>query len=187
MKECMHHTDGRTKRRKAFRLATWIRRDSQNSRRSHTQAAARRPGYERPQELLRGLGLLNGDAVLNAAVVLFIRPERVLPSYPQCQLKLARFRGIDKTEFIDNRQEYGNAFDLLQRAQRFLRDHLPVAGRVLPDLFERVDDPLYPPAALARGGSQCHMPPGLLHSRRLREHRDIRRPAGDIEFGDTAV
>ena len=69
-----------------------------------------------------------------------------------------RFRGSDKTEFLDNRQEHGNAFDLLMRGQRFLRDHLPVAGRVVPNLFERIDDPLYPPAALreALANALCH-------------------------------
>ncbi|MHB9038896.1 MAG: ATP-binding protein [Armatimonadota bacterium] len=71
---------------------------------------------------------------------------------------MARFRGVDKTEFIDNRLEHGNAFDLFQRAQRFFRDHLPVAGRIVPGLFERVDDPLYPPAALreAVANALCH-------------------------------
>lgn len=71
---------------------------------------------------------------------------------------MARFRGNDPTEFIDNRQESENAFDLLRRAQRFLRDHLPVAGRVVPNLFERIDDPLYPPAALreALANALCH-------------------------------
>lgn len=52
----------------------------------------------------------------------------------------------------------GDTFQLLQRAQRFLRDHLPVAGRIVPDLFERLDDPLYPPAALreALANALCH-------------------------------
>ena len=82
----------------------------------------------------------------------------LLPNYPQCALRMARFRGSDKSEFLDNRQEIGNAFDLFQRAQRFVRDHLPVAGRVLPNVFERVDDPLYPPAALreAVANALCH-------------------------------
>ncbi|MCL4544312.1 MAG: AAA family ATPase, partial [Chloroflexi bacterium] len=49
-------------------------------------------------------------------------------------------------------------FDLLVRAQRFLRDHLPVAGRIVPHLFERQDDPLYPPEALreALANALCH-------------------------------
>lgn len=81
-----------------------------------------------------------------------------MPRYPQCLLRMARFRGNNITEFLDNRQEHGHAFDLLQRAQRFLRDHLPVAGRIVPNLFERVDDPLYPLAALreALANAFCH-------------------------------
>ena len=77
---------------------------------------------------------------------------------PQCLLRVARFRGIDRTEFIDNRQFHGNVFALLQRAERFLRDSLPVAGRVMPGLFERVDDPLYPLLALreALANAFCH-------------------------------
>lgn len=84
--------------------------------------------------------------------------DRLVPIFPQCLLKLARFRGLDKSEFLDNRQEYGHAFELLIRGQRFLRDHLPIAGRIVPGLFEREDDPLYPPEALreALANALCH-------------------------------
>jgi predicted HTH transcriptional regulator len=49
-------------------------------------------------------------------------------------------------------------FDPMSRAERFLRDNLPIAGRVLPNLFEREDDPLYPPVALreALANAFCH-------------------------------
>jgi len=116
------------------------------------------PATRNPTALLAGLNLLHEGHLLNAAVVLFGKANRLLPNYPQCLLRLARFRGHDKTEFVDNRQEVGNAFELLIRAQRFLRDHLPVAGRIVPTLFERVDDPLYPPAALreALANALCH-------------------------------
>jgi ATP-dependent DNA helicase RecG len=116
------------------------------------------PGTRDPAELLLGLHLIYDGQLLNAAVVLFGRPDRLFPQYPQCLLRMARFRGTDKTEFIDNRQEIGNIFQLLIRAQRFLRDNLPVAGRVVPNLFERVDDPLYPPEALreALANALCH-------------------------------
>lgn len=116
------------------------------------------PGTRDIRELLNGFGLGHGDDMLNAAVVLFGRTERLLPNYPQCALRLARFRGVDQSEFIDNRQVQGNGFTLFQAAQRFLREHLPVAGRVIPNVFERVDDPLYPTAALreALANALCH-------------------------------
>lgn len=116
------------------------------------------PGTRDPEALLRGLRLIRDGRLVNAAVVLFGRADWLFPGYPQCRMRMARFRGIDKTEFIDNRQEVGNAFELLIRAQRFLRDHLPVAGRIVPNLFERIDDPLYPPVALreALANALCH-------------------------------
>ena len=116
------------------------------------------PGTRRVEELLLGFGLLRDGVLINAAVVLFARPEALGSLYPQCTVRLARFRGRDMSEFVDGRQEMGNAFQLFQRAQRFLRDHLPVAGRVVPGLFERVDDPMYPPVALreAIANALCH-------------------------------
>lgn len=129
------------------------------------------PGTRDAHELLTGFGLIEDGRLLNAAVVLFARRDRLLPHYPQCMLRMARFRGVDKSEFIDNRQEQGNAFHIYQVAQRFLRDHLPVAGRVLPNVFERVDDPLFPTATLreAIANALCH--------------RDYAVPGGSISIG----
>ncbi len=78
--------------------------------------------------------------------------------YPQCLLRVARFRGITRTEFLDNRQFRGNAFELLRIAERFLIESLPIASRIEPGLFERVDEPLYPPEALreAVANAICH-------------------------------
>jgi ATP-dependent DNA helicase RecG len=116
------------------------------------------PGTSDPAEVLRGLGLMKEGQVLRAAVVLFGRAARIEAELPQGLLRVARFRGKDRTEFLDNRQFHGNAFDLLLKAERFLRENLPVAGRIQPNLFERVDDPLYPPLALreALANAFCH-------------------------------
>ena len=116
------------------------------------------PGTRDPLALLRGLNLTRGRVLLRAAVVLFGRSERLEGEYPQCMLRVAKFRGTDRTEFLDNRQFHGNAFDLLGRAERFFRENLPIAGRIEPGVFERVDDPLYPPPALreALANAICH-------------------------------
>lgn len=115
------------------------------------------------EELLVGFGLLRDGEPANAAFVLFGRGDRLLSLFPQCTLRMARFRGSDIEEFADSRQETGNAFELFAKAQQFLRDHLPVAGRILPGLFERVDDPLYPPIALreALANAFCHRDYGV--------------------------
>lgn len=116
------------------------------------------PGTRDIEALLTGFGVMRDGQLLNAAVALFGKQDRMLPYYPQCQLRMARFRGATKDEFEDNRQVYGHAFDLFSEAQRFLRQHLPVAGRIVPNLFERVDDPLYPLEALreALANAICH-------------------------------
>ena len=116
------------------------------------------PGTRDPAEMLRGFGLMKDGQILRAATVLFGRAERIEAELPQGLLRVARFRGKDKTEFLDNRQFHGNAFDLLLKAERFLRENLPVAGRIQPNVFERIDDPLYPPVALreALANAFCH-------------------------------
>lgn len=77
---------------------------------------------------------------------------------PQCLLRVARFRGIDRNEFLDNRQFRGNAFTILGHAERFLRDNLPISGRISQDSFTRLDEPLYPTMALreALANAICH-------------------------------
>jgi ATP-dependent DNA helicase RecG len=116
------------------------------------------PSTRDPLALLRGLGLVKDDGLLRSSIVLFARPDRVLPDFPQCRVRLAKFKGIDKTEFLDNRQYEGNAFELLRTTNEFMRQHLPVAGKVIPNLFERRDDPIYPPEALreALANAFCH-------------------------------
>ena len=111
-----------------------------------------------PTDLLRGLGLLRDGVLLRAAAVLFGSTERLEFEMPQCLLRVARFRGIDRMEFLDNRQFNGNAFTLLANAERFLRDTLPIAGRFEQDRFERIDEPLYPPLATreALANALCH-------------------------------
>ena len=91
-------------------------------------------------------------------MVLFGNPERIEFEMPQCLLRVARFKGVDRTEFLDNRQFHGNTFSLLRAAERFLRDSLPIAGRVEEDRFERIDEPLFPPLATreALANALCH-------------------------------
>ena len=81
-----------------------------------------------------------------------------LPDYPQRQLRLARFKGTDKSEFLDNRQPRGHAFALLDEAMTFLHRHLPISGRFEPGRLERIDELLFPTAALREAlvNALCH-------------------------------
>lgn len=109
-----------------------------------------------PTEVLRKLNLVSGNQILQAAVVAFAK--QVQPDYPQCGLRMARFKGVTKTEFMDQRQLSGHAFQLLEEADLFLKRHLPVRGRFEPGMMERKDEPLFPPLALREAlvNALCH-------------------------------
>lgn len=75
--------------------------------------------------ILGRLKLTQKGKVCNSAAVLF---GKDLTDYPQMLLRLARFRGIDKREFIDNKQIYGNIFELASESMNFFFKHLSLAG-----------------------------------------------------------
>ena len=116
------------------------------------------PGTSDVPELLRGLGLYRSGVLCRAGVVLFGKTARLEFEMPQCLLRVARFRGNDRSEFLDNRQFNGNTFVLLASAERFLRETLPIAGRFEAHRLERIDEPLYPPLAVreALANALCH-------------------------------
>ena len=134
------------------------------------------PGSREPEDLLRGLGLLREGVLFRATAVLFGNAERLEFEMPQCLLRVARFRGVDRSEFLDNRQFNGNAFTLLSHAERFLRDTLPIASRFETGRIQRIDEPLYPPLATreALANSLCHR--DYRTGRRIGGARDVRRP-----------
>jgi ATP-dependent DNA helicase RecG len=97
-------------------------------------------------DVLDRLKLRRDGRILQAAVVLF--GKEFLPDYPQCELRMARFRGTDKTEFLDQRHVREPAFKLLEEAQLFCQRHFPLPGKIVPGKLQRVDTPLIPPDAM---------------------------------------
>lgn len=100
----------------------------------------------RVNSALDRLGLRKDGQLLRAAVVLF--GKTFLPDYPQCELRMARFRGLDKAEFMDHRTVRGPAFRLLEEAQLFCQRHFPLPARIVPTQMKRVETQLIPPMAL---------------------------------------
>lgn len=86
--------------------------------------------------ILNRLKLTQNGAVRNSAAILF---GKDLTDYPQVLLRLARFRGVDKSEFIDNRQIYGNIFELTSGAMDFFLKHLSLSGTT-HNRLEREDE-----------------------------------------------
>lgn len=69
---------------------------------------------------------VNGEPT-NGAAMLF--SNNIYP-YDNFQLRLARFLGNDKLEFIDNQRAEGNFFDLLDAGMAFLFKHLNLSGKI---------------------------------------------------------
>jgi len=143
------------------------------------------------ESILRGLELIHNGKLLNAAVALYGKSDRLQPLYPQLEIRLARFRGKNRlADFADNRQYWGHAFSLLMRAESFLMDHVPIAGRVIPGKMIREDHPWYPPRATreAIANAICHrdykIPGGAVAVAMYDDHLEITNP-GTFHFGIT--
>jgi ATP-dependent DNA helicase RecG len=141
--------------------------------------------------ILRGLELIRKGKLLNAAIALYGKSDQLKVLYPQMGFRLARFRGKDRlADFADNRQYWGHAFSLLRRAESFLLDHVPIAGRVVPGKMVREDQPWYPPRATreALANALCHrdytVPGGAVAIAMYDDHLEITNP-GDLHFGIT--
>lgn len=104
--------------------------------------------------ILEKFGLLANGVLNNAAAVLFANREMI--DYPQCLLRLARFKGTDKMVFMDNQRIQGNLFKLLDVAMAFIFKHLSLSGTT--EGLEREEHLTIPYKAIREGviNSLCH-------------------------------
>jgi ATP-dependent DNA helicase RecG len=79
-------------------------------------------------DILNRFALVDNGNLKHAAAILFAKNE--MSDYFHCMIRLSRFRGIDKSEFIDNIQVRGNIFVLLDAAMSFVFKHLSLSGVV---------------------------------------------------------
>jgi len=99
------------------------------------------------EDMLKYLKLVKQEKLLNAAVVLYAKD--VEPDYPQCLIRMTRYRGLDKlSNFMDSKHIEGNTFKLLSEANYFTMRHLPVASFFETDSFTRIDKPALPVMAI---------------------------------------
>lgn len=77
--------------------------------------------------ILEKFDLLHDGKLNNAAAVLF---GRNLYDYPQCLLRMARFRGTSKEEFIDNQRQQGKHLRAIDAAMCVFFKHLSLSGKI---------------------------------------------------------
>ncbi len=96
-------------------------------------------------EILDKMKLSENGQLKNAAVALFTT-EDYAPI--QLHLRLARFKGTNKREFIDNRRSIGNIFHLYDEGMAFLFKHLNISGTFVDGQPERIESLTIPYKAL---------------------------------------
>ncbi|HEV2601934.1 MAG TPA: ATP-binding protein [Candidatus Babeliales bacterium] len=119
-------------------------------------------------DILKKLHLTIDGKLTNAAVILFAKKED--KQFLQCNMKMARFRGTDKSEFFDTKSFRGNAFDIYDKAMDFLVFSLPVAARIEPNNPIRVESPAIPYKALREAVTNAII------------HRDYSQAGGSISI-----
>lgn len=80
------------------------------------------------ENLLGKLRLLKNGQLTNAAIMLF---GKNTDAYPQLLLRMACFKGNDKNEFLDNKRQTGNFFDLLDAGTAFCFRNLRLSGKIV--------------------------------------------------------
>lgn len=105
------------------------------------------------ESLLGKWSLMRGGKVLNGAMALF---GKHFGGFTQMGLRLARFRGTDKNEFVDSGRAEGNFFDLLDAGMAFLFKHLSQSGKIVG--FKKEEQLEIPAEALreALTNALCH-------------------------------
>lgn len=96
-------------------------------------------------EILDKMKLSENGHIKNAAVALFTKEDY---SPIQLHIRLARFKGTNKREFIDNRRSIGNIFHLYDDGMAFLFKHLNISGTFVDGQPERVESLTIPYKAL---------------------------------------
>ena len=101
-------------------------------------------------EMLSRLKLIRDKKITNAAVLLFGKDSQKF--FIQSELKAIRFRGYDETgEMIDFKTFGDDAITLLQKAENFIFEHIPMKAWIEPGKLQRQEKWLYPPDAIREG------------------------------------
>jgi len=105
--------------------------------------------FEDVEITLKKLNLLNNGKILNAARALFCDENSL-------EVQAAVFAGKDKLTFLDIKQFKGSIFDLLEKSEEYIREH--INWRVEIGRLERKEIPEVPIAAVREAlvNSFCH-------------------------------
>lgn len=110
------------------------------------------------EETLAKWKLLKNGAPTNGAAMLF---SNNIDEFPQFRLRMARFVGNDKNEFIDNQRVEGGFFALLDAGMSFFFKHLNLSGKITNHSLQREEQLEVPYKALRGSSYKFSLPPSM--------------------------
>ncbi|MBU3958133.1 MAG: helix-turn-helix domain-containing protein [Nanoarchaeota archaeon] len=109
------------------------------------------------KNLLEALSCVKNGKPTNAGILLFGKdPQRF---FPNSYIALARYKGKQEgIERLDYKEFAGNLFSQIDGCDRYVKEHVAVMSRILPQKVEREDIPEYPWFSLREliTNSVCH-------------------------------
>lgn len=106
--------------------------------------------------ILLKFDLIKNNGITNAAIVLFAKkPEKF---FHKCILRLSRFRGVNKKEFIDSDEVSGNAFEIIRTAEQFWSKHISISTYISGENIKSINNPFLPSIAMREAmiNAICH-------------------------------
>lgn len=98
-------------------------------------------------DILKKLKLIKDSKLTNAAILLFGKNTQAF--FLQAELKAIRFKGVDETRpMLDFKTVGGDAITLLEKAESFIFDHIPMKAWIESGKLQRQEKWLYPPDAI---------------------------------------
>lgn len=95
------------------------------------------------KNLLEALNCIKNNAPTNAGIVLFGKDPQKF--FPNSYIALARYRGKQEgIERLDYKEFAGNLFNQIDSCDKYIKEHIAVMSRILPQRVEREDIPEYP-------------------------------------------
>lgn len=94
------------------------------------------------QSLLKSLACIKEGKPTNAAILLFGKEPQKF--YMNAYIALARYKDkVVETKRLDYKEFMGNVFQQIDECNKYIKEHIAVMSRLLPDTVQREDIPEY--------------------------------------------
>jgi len=94
-------------------------------------------------KLLENLDCVKKDEITNAGILLFGKKPGMF--IPQSQITIVRYPGKDVSDrYLDLKDINGDLFDIIDHADKYIKEHIQIASHLIPDQIHREVIPQYP-------------------------------------------